>query len=198
MERLAQKSGAFTVDYARTDEELKAKLARGARDAYAGVFFAQTSGDLPIPDPQGFLDWIAAGHGFVGIHSATDTFPGFAPFIEMLGGALQAPRPAGEGRRAGEGRGAPVDQGHPAAVRGVRRDLPVRAATTPRACIFFCTCRSTPRAASPASSRSPGRATHGKGRVFYTALGHREDVLDAEWYGAHLLGRHRRGPWGGK
>ena len=41
-------------------------------------------------------------------------------------GALQAPRPAGEGRSAGEGRRAPVDEGHPAALRGVRRDLPVR------------------------------------------------------------------------
>jgi type 1 glutamine amidotransferase len=28
---------------------------------------------------------------------------------------------------------------------------------------------------------------HGKGRVFYTALGHREDVLASDWYGAHLL-----------
>jgi type 1 glutamine amidotransferase len=30
--------------------------------------------------------------------------------------------------------------------------------------------------------------TPGKGRVFYTALGHREDVLEAEWYRKHLLG----------
>ena len=29
---------------------------------------------------------------------------------------------------------------------------------------------------------------YGKGRVFYTALGHREDVLQADWYKRHLLG----------
>jgi type 1 glutamine amidotransferase len=29
---------------------------------------------------------------------------------------------------------------------------------------------------------------YGKGRVFYTALGHREDVLESEWYRRHLLG----------
>ena len=86
VERLAATSGAFTVDYARTDEELVAKLGPRGRDAYAGVYFAQTSGDLPIPDPQGFLDWIAAGHAFVGTHSASDTFPGFAPYLDMLGG----------------------------------------------------------------------------------------------------------------
>jgi type 1 glutamine amidotransferase len=28
---------------------------------------------------------------------------------------------------------------------------------------------------------------HGRGRVFYTALGHRDDVLASDWYGAHLL-----------
>ena len=29
---------------------------------------------------------------------------------------------------------------------------------------------------------------YGKGRVFYTSLGHREDVLEADWYRRHLLG----------
>lgn len=29
---------------------------------------------------------------------------------------------------------------------------------------------------------------HGRGRVFYTALGHREGVLEAGWFKVHLLG----------
>ena len=29
---------------------------------------------------------------------------------------------------------------------------------------------------------------YGKGRVFYTALGHREDVLEADWFKRHVLG----------
>jgi hypothetical protein len=57
---------------------------------YDGVVFASTTGDLPLPDKQGFLDWIAAGHAFVGIHAATDTFHGFPAFIAMIGGE---PRP---------------------------------------------------------------------------------------------------------
>ena len=28
----------------------------------------------------------------------------------------------------------------------------------------------------------------GKGRVFYTALGHRDDVITSAWYRKHLLG----------
>ena len=32
---------------------------------------------------------------------------------------------------------------------------------------------------------------YGSGRVFYTALGHREDVWQADWYRRHLLGALR-------
>jgi len=57
------------------------------------VIFASTTGDLPLPDKQGFIDWVAAGHGFVGIHAATDTFHGFPPFIAMIGGEFRTHGP---------------------------------------------------------------------------------------------------------
>src|SRR4051812_18478314 len=50
------------------------------------VIFANTTGMLPLPDPEGFIKWIEAGHAFIGMHSASDTFHQFAPYIEMLGG----------------------------------------------------------------------------------------------------------------
>src|SRR5437867_4369386 len=40
---------------------------------YDAVFF-YTTGELPIPKPQELLDYVKAGHGFVGSHCATDTF----------------------------------------------------------------------------------------------------------------------------
>src|SRR5438105_9193587 len=67
---LAQKSGAFTVDYVRTDEEMAQKMTVAALKKYDGVIFANTTGgkgqkggDLPLPDKQGFLDWIKSGKG---------------------------------------------------------------------------------------------------------------------------------------
>src|SRR5256885_3626850 len=54
---LGEKSGAFTVDYVRTDEDMANKMTLEALKAYDGVIFANTTGDLPLPDKEGFLEW---------------------------------------------------------------------------------------------------------------------------------------------
>src|SRR5436190_20010975 len=83
-------SGAFTVDYARTEQEITEKMTPDALKQYDGAIFANTTGDLPLPDKRAFIDWIKSGKAFVGMHSASDTFHGFPPYIEMLGGEFQA------------------------------------------------------------------------------------------------------------
>jgi hypothetical protein len=185
-ERLAGRSGAFTVDYARTDEELAAKLGPTGRHAYDGVYFAHTSGDLPIPDPPGLLDWIAAGHAFVGTHSASDTFPGFEPYLDMLGGHF---------RRHGEQAKVSLlvkDASHPS-TKGIPQPLEVldeiyefERYDPSRVRLLLHVARH-PETGAPGEFPLAWTRDHGKGRVFYTALGHREDVLASDWYGAHLL-----------
>ena len=49
--RLGATSGSFTVDFARTDEELLARTTAKALEVYDGVLFAHTTGDLPLADP---------------------------------------------------------------------------------------------------------------------------------------------------
>src|SRR5947207_3255540 len=89
---LGTKTGIFTVDYARvepTDAQFKnadgktdtnkvdaairqvlaEKMSAAALANYDAVIFANTTGDLPLPDEQAFLDWIKSGKAFVGIHS---------------------------------------------------------------------------------------------------------------------------------
>src|SRR6266853_476490 len=83
-------SGAFTVDYARTEEEIAEKMKPDALKQYDGAIFANTTGDLQLPDKQAFIDWIKSGKAFVGMHAASDTFHGFPPYIAMLGGEFQA------------------------------------------------------------------------------------------------------------
>src|SRR5688572_21189232 len=66
---LAKKTGDFTVDYVRQsdgDKEMKEKMTMENLNKYDGVIFANTTGDLPLPDKQGFLDWIKSGKGFIG------------------------------------------------------------------------------------------------------------------------------------
>ncbi|MEJ7713640.1 MAG: ThuA domain-containing protein [Pyrinomonadaceae bacterium] len=54
IEALGSASKSFTVDYARTDEELAAKMTMESLKGYDGVVFASTTGDLPLPDREGF------------------------------------------------------------------------------------------------------------------------------------------------
>jgi type 1 glutamine amidotransferase len=55
---------------------------------FDGVIFASTTGELPIPDLDGFLDWIKSGKAFIGFHAATDTLKSSDAYCEMVGGSF--------------------------------------------------------------------------------------------------------------
>ena len=166
------------------------------RDFEAIAFY--TSGDLTRPDklgtppmsPEGkqkLLDAIAAGKGFVGFHSATDSFrtppTQKDPYIAMIGGEF-----IGHGTQ----QKAPMRVTSPHfpgaeelgesfelleewyAFDKFARDLHV-------ILVQDTTKMSTEHAADKRLyDRPPFPATwarmHGKGRVFYTSMGHREDL----------------------
>ena len=77
---------AWKADQVPAIAEALQKLSPERLKNYDAVVFASTTGDLPLPDKQAFVDWIAQGGAFVGIHAATDTFHGFPAFVEMIGG----------------------------------------------------------------------------------------------------------------
>ncbi len=106
--QLGADTGTFTVEYARVEPKdpqfkgengrpdtakvnkaiedvLAEKMSPEALKNYDAVIFANTTGNLPLPDKQAFLDWVKSGKGFVGMHSATDTFHGFPGYIDMIG-----------------------------------------------------------------------------------------------------------------
>lgn len=223
---LAARSGAFTVDYARVNNNapeyrgadgkpdkskyapaIKAVLAEKmnpvALQNYDAVIFANTTGDLPIPDPQAFLDWIKAGKGFVGMHSATDTFHGFPPFIEMIGGEFLTHGPQ-----------VSVDIINQDKECAACQHLPGTWTVFDEIYIFknfdrakvhgLLTLDKHPNNKTPGDYPIAWKKNYGKGRVFYTSLGHRQDVWEpnspqqsggiknapevAEAYQAHILG----------
>ncbi|MDB6058347.1 MAG: hypothetical protein JWO95_2191, partial [Verrucomicrobiales bacterium] len=49
-------------------------MSPAALNEYDAVIFANTTGELPVPDRDAFISWIKAGHAFIGMHSAIDTF----------------------------------------------------------------------------------------------------------------------------
>ncbi|MBT4887049.1 MAG: ThuA domain-containing protein [Planctomycetaceae bacterium] len=53
---------------------------------FDAVVFVSTTGELPIPDLGAFLKWIQEGHAFIGVHAASDTLKSSDAYVEMIGG----------------------------------------------------------------------------------------------------------------
>ncbi|MBV9563200.1 MAG: ThuA domain-containing protein [Bradyrhizobium sp.] len=85
--RLGRDSGAFEIVTTEDVAEFSAdKLQR-----YAAVMF-YTTGEIPMSDVQktALLDFVRAGRGFLGVHSATDTFYGWPDYLDLIGGAFNS------------------------------------------------------------------------------------------------------------
>src|SRR4029434_8504768 len=72
---LGVSSGLYTTEFCRTGADVKTRLTPAGLASIDAVFFANTTGNLGIPDMAAFLAWIADGHGFLGTHTACDTHP---------------------------------------------------------------------------------------------------------------------------
>jgi len=209
--QLGKDSGEYTVEFVQQPPGKPAKLNKNASDEekaankagedkweaslkvalqklspeslknYDGVIFASTTGNLPIPDMQGFIDWIKAGHAFIGIHAASDTFHGSPEFIAMLGGEFEH-----HSKQLGV-ECLNVDPQHPANAH-----LGKTWTITQEEVYQFKNYDATKvhdlldLDKKPQEPFTPGHypvswcKPFGTGRVFYTSLGHREDIIDAD------------------
>jgi len=180
LDELGKKSGAFTVDYVRDDQQMAEKMTAAALQQYDGVVFANTTGDLPLPDKQAFIDWIKSGKAFVGMHSASDTFHGFPPYVEMLGGEFQTHHAQVKVDCRNQ------DQAHPA-TRHLSPTFPVfdeiyLLKNFHRDQVHgLLALDAHPNEKTPGDYPIAWCKKYGGGRVFYTSLGHREDVWDPDW-----------------
>jgi hypothetical protein len=182
-------SGLFDVAFARTAVDVQDRLTPAGLSGIDAVFFANTTGDLGIPDVPAFLDWIAGGKAFLGAHSAADTYHDSPAFLAMLGGEFVR-------------HGAIVD----AEVRVADPANPIVAHLAPSFRIsdeWYRFTHSGPARTVllrfdrvPADGvGAPGAAAdlpltwqkpHGSGRVFYTALGHPSEVWGDSRFRTHL------------
>jgi len=96
MIQLGQKSGLFDVD---CTQDAAADFTKENLAKYDLVMF-YTTGELPIAKENWdyFADeWLKQkGHGFIGFHSATDTYGNFQPYWDMVGGTFNG-HPWGSG-----------------------------------------------------------------------------------------------------
>ena len=192
---LGTTNNLYVTEFCRTEAEVRARLTPAGLASIDAVFFANTTGNLGIPDMTAFLGWIAAGHGFLGAHSASDTYHESAEFIAMLGGEFVDHGAIVEGDIKVD------DPSDPSVAH-----LAPRFRITDELYRFTKNSRSNLHAllsmdrippdglgtaGAPADLLMAWRRTHGSGRVFYTALGHREEIWQDPRFHQHLLGALR-------
>jgi type 1 glutamine amidotransferase len=167
------------------------ELGREKLKGYQGVVF-YTTGELPI-DVEALTDFVKAGGGFAGIHSATDTLYKSAPYGEMIGGYFDG-HPWHEKVRI-----KVEDARHPATAHlGPSFEIAdeiYQFKDWDRNKLHVLL--SLDAGSVDLTKQGVKRADHdfanawtrdyGKGRVFYTALGHREEVWADPRFLTHLV-----------
>ncbi|HEY4415393.1 MAG TPA: ThuA domain-containing protein [Verrucomicrobiae bacterium] len=164
-------------------EQLKVALQKLSPENlknYDGVVFASTTGDLPIPDKQGFLDWIKAGHAFIGIHAASDTFHGWPGYIDMLGGEF-----AHHGRQVSvdclkQDPSNPATASLPKVWHIQQEEIYQFKNYDPTKVHDLLILDKHPETGAPGYYGVSWCKSYGDGKVFYTSLGHREDLIDTD------------------
>ena len=157
---------------------------------YAAVVFLLTTGDVLDADGRAaFERYVRAGHGYVGVHSATDTEYGWAWYGELVGAQFAA-HPAIQSALV-----RVEDAAHPSTAGlpdpWLRTDEWYDFRANPRGRVHVLL------AVDEASYRGGGMGVdhpiawyhaHDGGRAWYTAMGHTEESYRDPAFLGHLLG----------
>ncbi len=175
---------AFDANEVKFTEGLKAALQKLSPENlknYDGVVFASTTGDLPLPDKQGFLDWIRAGHAFIGIHAASDTFHGFPEFIAMLGGEFAHHGPQVSVECLNQDAANPATA-HLGKAWTIQQEEIYQFKNYDATRVHDLLIMDKPPEHKEVAGHFPVSwcKDFGDGKVFYTSLGHREDLIDTD------------------
>jgi len=181
--------GRFEVECTQDCARIKAaELAR-----FDALMF-YTTGELPIPDAQRreFIDWLKSGRAFVGVHCATDTLYQYEPYQAIIGGAFDG-HPWHEKVRI-----TCEDTRHPATAH-LEKSFEIvdeiyqfrNFERKPLAVLLSLDTSSIDVAKGKRADKDYALSWTRKvekGRLFYTALGHRPEVWQDERFQKHLLG----------
>jgi type 1 glutamine amidotransferase len=187
---LAGRDGRFVLDDVDDDQAMATKMTAAALLQYDGAIFLNTTGDLPLPDKPAFLLWIASGKGFVGIHAAIDTFRGkvpLDPFIQMLGAEYKGHGPQATVECLNQ------DPTHPACRQlgarwTIHDEIYLLNGFNPRNVHRLLGLDKEPNQKTPGDFPIAWCKDYGQGKVFFSSLGHRDEVWESAAYQKHLSG----------
>ena len=183
---LGDKSGLWETDFARDDADVVQKTSPWNLKRYDMVFLNNTTGILPIRDRKAFLDWVKAGGAVAGIHAATDTFHGDMEFISMMGAEFKTHGAQNEVDFLLQDPNHPVTKGLPDHWKHVEEVYQFTNYSTDNMHVLVYLDKH-PNTFEPGFFPISWVKTYGKGRVFYTALGHREDLMQGDYFQKHML-----------
>jgi type 1 glutamine amidotransferase len=194
LKELGERTGLWETEFADTAAEVERKITADELRRFDAIIFANTTGELPVSDAgkMAFMEWLRGGKAFIGMHSATDTLYRWPEYGKMIGGYFDghpwhqkvtvrvedrehpATRHLGasfeitdeiyqfkEWGREGKHVLLSLDNASIDATRGKRSDRDYAVAWT---------------------------REEGRGRVFYTSLGHRDEVWRDPRYQQHIVG----------
>lgn len=183
-------SGLFRVD---CTQDVAKDFTKDRLAAYDIVFF-YTTGDLPIPDDVRdyfFNDWLKQkGHGFIGAHSAADTYHNYKPYWDMIGGTF-------DGHPWGSGETVTItvhDQKHPVSTPwGEEFEITdeiykFKNWQPEKVRVLMSLNMAKTKLKQPYHVPIAWVKNYGEGKVLHMSLGHREDVWTNPKYMESMLG----------
>jgi uncharacterized protein len=189
---LGRRSAGFEVTYVSSRDDLARLTVASVREHRALLFY--TTGELPIAADvrDAMLQSVRDGAGFVGVHSATDTWYSVPAYHELLGAVFDSHPWHQRVRLVVEDRAHPATRHLGESFELLDEIYEFRAWSRADVHVLL---RLDPRSVDIArGKRSDGDYAlawtkgYGRGRVFYTALGHDPDVWPDSRFQSHLLG----------
>ena len=190
VKELGVRSGLFRVD---CTQDCASDFTKERLQHYDIVMF-YTSGKLPIDQETlnfFFDDWLRQpGHGFIGTHSAADTYKEYEPYWDMIGGTF-------DGHPWGSGSTVTItvhDSSHPASKpwgqEFVIKDEIYKFKNWQPEKVRVLMSLNMAKTEKKAPYHVPicWVKNYGQGKVMHMSLGHREDVWSNATYQDSLLG----------
>lgn len=170
--RLGERSSRYDVVPLRG----AAGLTRRRLDRADAVVFANTSGELPLPSRPALRRFVLSGGAFVGTHSASDTLHSWPGYARLMGGEFARHGAVEPGRLVIARRRHRITRGLPRAFEVTDEFYEFAAPPLARTRVLV---RLDPDSVPDETGESVPLVwmrRYGEGRVFYNALGHRQET----------------------
>jgi type 1 glutamine amidotransferase len=189
---MAEYNMANDVWNAKIKAYMTEQMALEKIKGYDGFVFANTTGDLLFPDRDGFVELIKSGKAMVAMHSGSDTYHPFRGYIDMLGGEFETHKSQVEVQPILHDPAHAATKPIPAGFK-VYDEIYIIKTFDKSKVHALMGLEAHPNLAQLTDEEKKKEAElkryfpiswckeFGQGRVFYSSLGHREDVWDPTW-----------------